>query len=543
MKNSFKLLFFLFTLIFLWFNSSLSLADSIDDLYEELDNTKTDVLDNLKEKKDLLIDEWKDYEKEMKKLDDWEIYNWLEIIKVDDFTSQIINDYLNKKFSINSDYNTIVSSIEYLNEHNQIWTYDEQEFNSQINNINDQIQDFEIINWLLITNFYEDNLELINSELEKNDDLYEDNKELVSKLSERAKTLNKILVDYEIMDQKLKNFEELYIWNMEIIGFTKTLKTRFQDELKEKLEAMKDLYYEKNPNLANYEEEIDNFIKSLVDSFGVDIEDYFDDLFWKFYKDFNLEYVQETMKEFESLYFTEWKINYMALNNQYDNNFSKDYDDLLIEINKIEEDLSSRLDSFNNPDDIGSFKDEVLNKLTDFFNDVFADRKSSFDTSLKNYSKLLDYKVSEQREEYNNFMKRYYSLSEFTWTVPEKEQFMKELSSTTKKYKAEFVDFNMKKKISEVYWELESKFIDLEIQQKWLQKYNIEYPGLSSQLNKTLELLQAQYKKSWKTEVLENKIVSWIEKASTLLSSDSLSSKSRYLLLKIKKAFIKSRYL
>jgi hypothetical protein len=102
----------------------------------------------------------------------------------------------------------------------------------------------------------------------------------------------------------------------------------------------------------------------------------------------------------------------MALNDEYDNNFTKDYDDLLIEINKIEEDLSSRLDSFNNPEDVGSFKNEVLDKLTIFFNNIFANKKLSFDKSLKNYSELLDYKISEQREDYNNFMKRYYGLSE-----------------------------------------------------------------------------------------------------------------------------------
>jgi hypothetical protein len=42
----------------------------------------------------------------------------------------------------------------------------------------------------------------------------------------------------------------------------------------------------------------------------------------------------------------------MALNNQYDNNFMKDYDLLLVEINKIREDISFRLESFNNPEDV-----------------------------------------------------------------------------------------------------------------------------------------------------------------------------------------------
>jgi hypothetical protein len=119
MKSYFKLLVSLSVLVFLGF-SSLSLANSIDDLYEELSNTKSDVLETLKEKKDLLIEEGKVYEKETQKLDNWEIYNGLEIIKVDDFANQIINDYLNKKFTVNSDYNTVFSSIEYLDEYDQI---------------------------------------------------------------------------------------------------------------------------------------------------------------------------------------------------------------------------------------------------------------------------------------------------------------------------------------------------------------------------------------------------------------------------------------
>jgi hypothetical protein len=124
-------------------------------------------------------------------------------------------------------------------------------------------------------------------------------------LAKKVKTLNALVSDYELMNEKLKNFEKLYIGNIEIINFTKTLKTRFQSELEKKLETIKNLYYEKDPNLNYYQEDIDNSIKSLVDSFGVDIEGYFDELFGKFYNEFNLEYVQESMTEFESLYITD----------------------------------------------------------------------------------------------------------------------------------------------------------------------------------------------------------------------------------------------
>jgi hypothetical protein len=124
-------------------------------------------------------------------------------------------------------------------------------------------------------------------------------------LAKKVKTLNALVSDYEFMNEKLKNFEKLYIGNIEIINFTKTLKTRFQSELEKKLETIKNLYYEKDPNLNYYQEDIDNSIKSLVDSFGVDIEGYFDELFGKFYNEFNLEYVQESMTKFELLYITD----------------------------------------------------------------------------------------------------------------------------------------------------------------------------------------------------------------------------------------------
>jgi hypothetical protein len=101
----------------------------------------------------------------------------------------------------------------------------------------------------------------------------------------------------------------------------------------------------------------------------------------------------------------------------------------------------------------------------------------------------------------------------------------------------------MKDNMFKTYWELQSKFIDLDITERWLLKYNVEYSWLASQLNRTIELLETQYEQKWKIEVLEKKLVSWIDKASTLLFSDKLSSKSRYLLLKIKKAFIKAKYL
>jgi hypothetical protein len=43
---------------------------------------------------------------------------------------------------------------------------------------------------------------------------------------------------------------------------------------------------------------------------------------------------------------------------------------------------------------------------------------------------------------------------------------MSELSSASEKYKNEFIDLKMKENISEIYWELQNKFIDLEIQEK-----------------------------------------------------------------------------
>jgi hypothetical protein len=78
------------------------------------------VLKLLDQTKNSLIEAGEEYENETKKLDNWEIYNGLELINVNNLSNQIINDYLNKKFTINSDYNTVISSVEYLDEYNKI---------------------------------------------------------------------------------------------------------------------------------------------------------------------------------------------------------------------------------------------------------------------------------------------------------------------------------------------------------------------------------------------------------------------------------------
>jgi hypothetical protein len=97
---------------------------------------------------------------------------------------------------------------------------------------------------------------------------------------------------------------------------------------------------------------------------------------------------------------------------------------------------------------------------------MFSNKKSTFEKSLNSYSELLDYKVSEQREDYNNFMKRYYGLSELNGTVKEKMDYMNDLLVASEKYKTDFVDSKMKDNMFKTYWELQSKFIDLDITER-----------------------------------------------------------------------------
>lgn len=509
------------------------------------------VQDNLVEKKDdLLVDLWKvntallnwveDLQDELDDDQDFKILQSLWKLSLIDLKDNVLNRYFELKTNIFSDYSNINSQIVILDERKNLWLDSQSTYTTKLSDLSADVSSFESKYLELIASYqsiFSWNINWFENELSTSK---EDNASLLKTLKAQAQDILDIMTKYDEFSSLLKTVNNFYGTNYDnIYKFVSEVKNITAEQLEKSLNSLADTYYDKYSNLDYYQDNIDQYINSLISTYKLDVDDYLDELVQNFYSQDDYEFIQTHIQELKAEYFS-GDLDYSKVS---DSDLDSVYKTLWEKLDEVIGSVNEKLANLEFPEEMSDLEAVLTDKIQEYYDTKKTDKSTLLKTYINNYVELLWYKLTSELDSYNVLMSKFDSLRSLSGSASEQITQLDNILDTAKTTIDNIIDKSLKATLSIQYWTYVSKRIDLVISKNWLTKYNATYKNIDTTLKTILEWLYKEAEAKDKIDELNSKISSALDKVDTYLWDSKLSTTSQYLLLKIKKAFIWFKYL
>lgn len=512
------------------------------DAFTKLNNAKTDLITMLDAKNKSLQDSVLHLNKALDLDEDYILLNKVWKINLNKPDKKNLSDYFNFKTSILLDYNNLSSQKQILDEKLSFWAMDKTDYTGEISkfitDIDGYIKKYEdaidkfFVNW-------DKNVEDYYVQIE---DIKKSNKILLVTISSKKKSLEDMIWKYQEYKDNMKKINDVYVWNYDSVNdFIQQVKLIITDSITKDLDNVAKTYYDKYDNLDYYSSDIVGEANSLKNNYNLKINAYFNEIFSWFYSQIDIDYIENNIVVFKSRYLVDWKVDYKLLNDN--DSLWEPYTKLMNKISDVNAVINWKLNELQNPSDLWKLKEIVKDKIEKYHEQEKQSVLDLFKRFLDKQVELLWYKLSSELESYNNLKKRDVNLQNFSWSLDDKYFILNDLQDQVDIVSKKIISKDLKQELTRRYWELENEKIDIYIKKWSFIDIDKEYPDVDTKLKNILLSIESQFQTQWKSQLLLDKIDKALVKIKSFLTSGSLTKKTEFLLLKIKKVFIWFRYL
>lgn len=452
-----------------------------------------------------------------------------------------LSDYIDLKWQIVLTYNNIVSNLSILEDKYELEIFTESQYTSKLKELKKDIENFKSKNETLINNFFEESVSRI---WEYNDsiDQLKDEKEIlldnIKSLQINLSKLEKKYVEYEDLVSKINS---LYIWNFkDIEAFMDQANQLLIDSLERDLDQIIWNYYRKYINLSYYDEDIEERKKSMLDTYKLELNDYFAEVFSWFYSESDIDFIDNNYDLIKNRYYESWTLSLKLLKKH--NTLPDEYYDLIEKIDNVTDEVRYKLQEFDYPNSKNDIKNRLTYIIEDYNDEKKVQLKDKFEKYMDKQVELLGFKVSEELQKFNAIKNRLDWLELYDDEF-EKYYAINDFQKSLEKTKTDMISIDLKTQIDRYYWELEVEEVNILLKDWVYDRYENDYDNLEETLKTIVLNLSNQFIETWQIDVFDKKIEKALSKIDWFLSDPNIWNKSKYLLLNIKKAFVWYLYL
>ena len=461
--------------------------------------------------------------------------------KLPDLKKSFISDFLDLKGKFLNEVNDINWQIQLLDDKIKYWLITWDKVTQQIATLDFKIDSLSGLYINLLSGLKNEYLGKINQLSWEIWNAIKSNVWFLNFINKREKKLKEIFSKYEEMKQLIDRFSNLFLSNQQdLYTFLENIKEKIRDKLNKLLSWNLQEIYENNQYLKYCAwDQIKDYINILINSFIVNLESYFKKLVWLPYSKNELEYIENVISVLKQKYYKDWKLDYQNL--AEDDYLDNVYEKLISTINNVIEEINTKLAFYNFPKSEKDIKIKLKDALNKFLNDNLAKLIDDFRQFINDKKQICVIKVKEEKKLLKDILDLYYDVYISSWSDALNK--IIKLQNKIKEVKSKIILPDDKKLLDNLYWQLEIKKIDLEISKEWLDRFDVKYKNIESLIEEVLNTLEKKYQEKWKSDVFKAKLTKAIWKIDKILTTLEVAPETKYLLLKIKKVFIKYLYL
>lgn len=497
-------------------------SDKLVEVNTEIKNTISD-LSELKETKEYLV------------------LNAIWLIDFNELYDEYYEEYLAIRENLLNDTASINSKFIILQEKQELWIYSSQEYSTQVEKLSTEIS------WLKekyneqidnLLSKYESELANLEDDL---DSLKINELDKIQSIVDKETYIELILENYGTYEDNIWNVKKIFeIRYDDINDYITEVKSLTSEKFEAKLIKKMNTYLDKYKNLDYYKSDIEDYIDNMVDSYSTKFDVYFQNLIWDFYSKEDYEFIEKNYSKLMTEYLSDETVDYAAL---YEDDVEDLYEKLYSTIVDVNEHIEEKFATLWNATNLEELQLILQVEIQNYYDDLYVSKSAVLETFMNSKVELLNLKLISQLDSYNILWDKIEDFYSFNWTDAEKLITLNALQTNIKQFKTDLVDKDLRAKLESSYWELEAERIELIIDSESLRKYDSSYKNIDSRLDAILEALYEQAIDADKEDYYIEKLEQAIDKIDMFLNDSNIVQKSKYILLKIKKAIIKILYI
>ena len=488
----------------------------------------------------------------LEKIQRWlvSIYSWedvkilLALWKVEkiNLDNKFVNDLLNIKDNFLTDLIKEKNKLSLLEEKKRYNLITWMDYINQLLTIDFEVSTLSgkytnLLSWL--QNLYLVKLSQLSGKVKK---LILNNQGLLSVVKKREGQLRDFVNKCNEFEQIYNRINELFLGAYgDYITFLTNFEEKYKKILNNFLDNLINNIYLKNKNFKWYGSWfLDSYKNQLIDSSLKKVEDYFDSLLNIWVDKNKINWVIQTKQLVYKKYYNWNEYNWVAL--AEDDYISKVYNKFTKTVDLLIDKFNQKLAEYDFPNTKNEISRILKKKLEEYIKNQIEDIKKDFLNYIDSLRPYIQQQVEKAKEIYNKIWDSYYKCETYTWD--EKCDCLKSLQDDIIRSGKIVKDPKKNKLLEKLFWQIEVEKVDCLIKKKGIEYFNLKYKKIDETLNKILDEIYNRFKDKWQEDLFRKKLKKWLEKIDNLLNSwVDLTEETEYLLLKIKKAFIKFLYL
>ncbi len=497
------------------------LLEQLSGTYNDLDTEYNNELDELKQHEYfyILYDQWK-----------------LDFLEAED---EMLDEYFDLEDDIIDDFSWLRSEFRDITRqknHNRITA---EEFEDLWGDIYDQMQYYNDKFEQDISD-YKDEFESKIQDLGQDfEETKQENEDKLQKIINKIESIEQFFDEKYELTESVDKINEIYVWSSATIHeFIENFEDRTIDALSWSLNSAINTKYNRYPNLKNLSDEsILQRKQSLLSNYKSNLEEYFYDIIEWFYDKSVYNWIVEKYEDLQQDYMTNWQFCYNSL---LEFELSK-LEDFKSQIKEQKQSINEKMKEFDDAETYEEIRQNLLSRAENFYDTEKQDKVEQLESKMDREVEYLTLKSSRQLESYNSIMSQIDDIQDWNYSAEQKISKIQNVRSNIDSLVQDIVDGDLKTDLENKRWELYLEKIDSQIRNRWLIRFNAQYPNINELL---LNILNDMHDQAWdRWQTFKDRVGDAIKRADTLIEKWWISQRNEYLLLRIKQSMIEFLYL